>query len=147
MSEDLQPAPLSGAWDSALLGPVAELNEQMLECLRLMAASDSGDAAGRLVGLLHADWRTLRRQNATRWGDLARWRISGATCDSHQWERYSLVMCSDCGRAPGAAGQFQAPVQGPENPEKSPRKCTSRHERPSRQRRRRRHPGSAMFQL
>jgi hypothetical protein len=49
MCEDLRPAPLSGAWDSALLGPVAEINEQMLEWLRLMAASDSGDAARRLV--------------------------------------------------------------------------------------------------
>lgn len=84
MSEDLQPAPLSGAWDSALLGPVAEINEQMLECLRLMAASDCGDTAPRLVGLLPADWRALRMKNATCCGNLPPWRISGARCDSHR---------------------------------------------------------------
>ena len=61
MSEDLQPAPVSGAWDSALLAPVAEINEQMLECLRQMAAEalpESG-AAPRLVTALREDWRRL----------------------------------------------------------------------------------------
>jgi len=51
MFEDFQPAPLSGAWDSALLGPVAEINEQMLECLRLTALDCAADAP-RLVSLL-----------------------------------------------------------------------------------------------
>jgi hypothetical protein len=74
MCEDLHPVPLSGAWDSALLGPVAEINEQMLECLRMMAleaaaadptataATDAGDggvAAPRLVTLLSEEWRAL----------------------------------------------------------------------------------------
>ncbi|HEX2788935.1 MAG TPA: hypothetical protein VHN17_00760 [Steroidobacteraceae bacterium] len=66
MSEDLHPAPVSGAWDSALLGPVAEINEQMLECLRAMAveaaatdATDAGGAAPRLVTQLCQDWRRL----------------------------------------------------------------------------------------
>jgi hypothetical protein len=73
MCEDLHPAPVSGAWDSALLGPVAEVNEQMLDCLRQMAleavahaaaattagASDGVAAAPRLVTLLSEDWRAL----------------------------------------------------------------------------------------
>jgi hypothetical protein len=63
MSEDLHPAPVSGAWDSALLGPVAEINEQMLECLRAMAleaaAADTSGAAPRLVMQLCQDWRRL----------------------------------------------------------------------------------------
>ena len=58
MLEDLHAAPLSGAWDSALLGPVAEINEQMLECLRLMAA-DNAPQAPRLVTLLREDWQRL----------------------------------------------------------------------------------------
>jgi hypothetical protein len=58
MLEDLHPAPLSGAWDSALLGPVAEINEQLLECLRLMALDDA-PVAPRLVTLLREDWRRL----------------------------------------------------------------------------------------
>src|SRR6202163_4186756 len=58
MFEDFQPAPFSGAWDSALLGPVAEINEQMLECLRLAALDCAADAP-RLVSLLREDWRGL----------------------------------------------------------------------------------------
>ena len=69
MFEDVQPAPVSGAWDSALLGPVAEINEQMLECLRLMAedaapgpstsVTAAAGGAPRLVTLLREDWRGL----------------------------------------------------------------------------------------
>ncbi|HXL97526.1 MAG TPA: hypothetical protein VN925_04065 [Steroidobacteraceae bacterium] len=58
MFEDFQPAPFSGAWDSALLGPVAEINEQMLECLRMTAVDCAADAP-RLVSLLREDWRRL----------------------------------------------------------------------------------------
>jgi len=58
MLEDLHPPPLGGAWDSALLGPVAEINEQMLECLRQMAADDAPQAP-RLVTLLREDWQRL----------------------------------------------------------------------------------------
>jgi 5,10-methenyltetrahydromethanopterin hydrogenase len=53
MSEDFHPAPLSGAWDSALLGPVAEINEQMLECLRQMAG---GAAAAATAGAALPGW-------------------------------------------------------------------------------------------
>ena len=65
MLEDLHPAPVSGAWDSALLGPVAEINEQMLDCLRLMAvegapgAPASAARAPRLIAQLREDWRRL----------------------------------------------------------------------------------------
>jgi hypothetical protein len=58
MHDDFHPAPLSGAWDSALLGPVAEINEQMLECLQLIALDDAPDAP-RLVAALRDDWRRL----------------------------------------------------------------------------------------
>lgn len=64
------PLPLAtssgSAWDAALMGPVAEINEQLLECLRSMAV---GDAAPRLETPRHetprllqstqADWRRL----------------------------------------------------------------------------------------
>ncbi len=62
MFEELHPAPVSGAWDSALLDPVAEINEQMLECLRRMAADDAAppeSGAPRLVTLLREDWRRV----------------------------------------------------------------------------------------
>jgi hypothetical protein len=62
MFEDLPPAPVSGAWDSALLAPVAEINEQMLDCLRRLAVDTAPAAPGgapRLVTLLRDDWRRL----------------------------------------------------------------------------------------
>src|SRR6202050_3224211 len=61
MHEDFHPAPLSGAWDSALLGPVAEINVQMLECLRQMAIDALPEPIGapRLVTALREDWRRL----------------------------------------------------------------------------------------
>jgi hypothetical protein len=65
MSEDFQPAPLSGAWDSALLGPVAELNEQMLECLRRLALEGTASPVGsapRLITLLREQWCRLDSQ-------------------------------------------------------------------------------------
>jgi hypothetical protein len=58
MHDDFQPAPVSGAWDSALLGPVAEINEQMLDCLRLAALADAPDAP-RLLRTLRDDWCRL----------------------------------------------------------------------------------------
>jgi hypothetical protein len=61
MHEDFHPAPLSGAWDGALLAPVAEINVQMLECLRQMAVDELPEAGGapRLVSALREDWRRL----------------------------------------------------------------------------------------
>src|ERR1700691_5931063 len=61
MHEDFHPAPLSGAWDSALLGPVAEINVQMLECLRQMAVDPASDPGGapRLGMALREGWRRL----------------------------------------------------------------------------------------
>jgi len=58
MADEFHPAPLGGAWDSALLAPVAEINEQLLERLRLMAQQEAPKAP-RLVALLREDWRRL----------------------------------------------------------------------------------------
>src|ERR1039458_6904589 len=58
MADDVHPAPLSGAWDRALLGPVTEINQQMLECLRVMALAEVPEPP-RLVLALRADWRRL----------------------------------------------------------------------------------------
>jgi hypothetical protein len=58
MADEFHPAPLGGAWDSALLAPVAEINEQLLERLRQMAHEQAPEAP-RLVTLLREDWRRL----------------------------------------------------------------------------------------
>lgn len=49
------------AWDAALMGPVAEINEQLLECLRSMAVGDGapGFETPRLLQSTQAHWRRL----------------------------------------------------------------------------------------
>src|SRR5690348_16069788 len=37
MFEEPEALPLGGAWDEALLGPVSDINERMIECLRSTA--------------------------------------------------------------------------------------------------------------
>ncbi len=62
MFEQLQLAPIAGNWDGALLEPVAEINEQILDALRRRAAASAGAPPGaqpRLVTLLRADWSRL----------------------------------------------------------------------------------------
>ena len=62
MMRSLPPAG-GGTWDVALLAPIAEINEQLLECLRSMAADEPGTAAAtlapRLVQLTQPQWRRL----------------------------------------------------------------------------------------
>jgi hypothetical protein len=56
---------MSGYWDGALLAPVAEINEQMLELLKVKAIERSAlgalgaHAAPRLVSMLCDQWRRL----------------------------------------------------------------------------------------
>jgi hypothetical protein len=69
MFEDPHPAAITGRWDGALLEPVAEINEQLLDRLHLMAvAAEPGEPGGlpalaggrwRLLSLLADDWRRL----------------------------------------------------------------------------------------
>jgi hypothetical protein len=62
MSDYFVSLPQVGSWDSALLAPVAEINEQMLEMLRSMAAEPRlapESAAPRLVSTLREHWRRL----------------------------------------------------------------------------------------
>lgn len=58
MFEPLQLAPIAGNWDGALLEPMAEINEQLLDALRRLAAAGAG-AQPRLVTLLREDLSRL----------------------------------------------------------------------------------------
>jgi hypothetical protein len=62
MSEFQMSPPKVGSWDSALLAPVAEINEHMLALLKEMAAAPrpAGErATPRLLSVLREHWRRL----------------------------------------------------------------------------------------
>ncbi|HEY4972722.1 MAG TPA: hypothetical protein VII41_03880, partial [Steroidobacteraceae bacterium] len=86
MHDDFHPAPVSGAWDSALLGPVAEINEQMLECLRLAAVDEAPGEAPRLVSALRADWRRLDAKVRRRLSACPYLLLDAGFAQPHRWD-------------------------------------------------------------
>jgi hypothetical protein len=56
---DEMPSALSGAWDTALLAPIAEINQALLEALRTAALDPSRTRLPRLLLTLRADWARL----------------------------------------------------------------------------------------
>jgi hypothetical protein len=62
MSEYFVSPPRVGSWDSALLAPVAEINEHMIELLRQMAVAPWAPGerpTPRLISVLREQWRQL----------------------------------------------------------------------------------------
>jgi len=71
MPQELPLAPIAGSWDTALLEPMSELNEQLLDAMRLMAltapaAAGDGDSDStqrarppQLIASLREDWCRL----------------------------------------------------------------------------------------
>ncbi|MFI4867956.1 MAG: hypothetical protein ACHQDD_01215 [Steroidobacterales bacterium] len=101
MFEELHPAPVSGAWDGALLAPVAEINEQMLECLRRMAVDDapaeSGGGAPRLVTLLREDWRRLDANAQRRLSACPCLLLDAGFAQSQRWDAVACPGVMDAG--------------------------------------------------
>jgi hypothetical protein len=90
MFEYLSPTPLSGVWDNALLAPVAEINEQMIECLRLMSGHDAvsdGRATPRLVSSLRPQWRQLDASSQRRLASCPYLLLDGAFSQPGRWDR------------------------------------------------------------
>lgn len=118
MLEDLHPAPVSGAWDSALLGPVAEINEQMLDCLRLMAleavagadasAGASASGAPRLVAQLSEDWRRLDAKSQRRLSACPYLLLDAGFAQPQRWDWMASAGVMDetarCGYFAGRTG-------------------------------------------
>jgi hypothetical protein len=102
MHEDFHPAPLSGAWDNALLAPVAEINVQMLECLRQMAVEALPEPGGapRLVMALREDWRRLDALAQRRLAACPYLLLDAGFASPQRWEWL------------GAAGVMDAGVRG-----------------------------------
>lgn len=94
MHENFRPMPISGAWDDALLAPVAELNEQMLECLRTLAVSSDSAAADlpvapKLVSLLRQQWRQLDVGAQRRLAACPYLLLDGGFSQVGRWDRVS----------------------------------------------------------
>jgi hypothetical protein len=105
MHENLQPLPLPGAWDPALLAPVAEINQQMLEYLRDMAHRCVPEAP-KLVGALREQWRALDLPSLRRLSTCPYLLLDGAFAQVERWERVigSGVMDAGRGYFTGSAG-------------------------------------------
>jgi len=91
MHDDFSPPPVSGGWDSALLAPVAEINQQMLACLRQMALDeppDNASSAPRLVTLLRADWRRLDASAQRRVAACPYLLLDAGFAQPQHWERW-----------------------------------------------------------
>lgn len=92
-----------GSWDDALLAPVAEVNEQMLELLKSMAVSSAVTApraTPRLVNLLREHWQRLDSRGQRR---LATCPYLLLDADFAQTERWHRLL---------SAGVMDAPVRG-----------------------------------
>jgi hypothetical protein len=78
-------APSSGsAWDAALLGEVAETNEQLLECLRSLAAEAD---APRLLQSTQAHWQRLDASSMRRLASCPYLLLDLRLAQSAVWQR------------------------------------------------------------
>jgi hypothetical protein len=88
MHDDFSPPTVSGGWDSAMLAPVAEINLQMLACLRQMALEQVHEAP-RLVTLLREDWRRLDPVAQRRVSACPYLLLDAGFAQPQRWERGS----------------------------------------------------------
>jgi hypothetical protein len=92
-----------GHWDGALLAPVAEINEQMLELLKVKAieqAALAGHAAPRLVGMLRDQWRRLDPRAQRRLSACPYVLLDAGFSQAARWDRLL------------SAGVMDAPARG-----------------------------------
>jgi hypothetical protein len=94
MHDDFAPPPVSGSWDSALLAPVAEINEQMLACLRQLALQDAPEAPP-LVALLRDQWRRMDASAQRRVAACPYLLLDAGFTQPQRWERVACPGVSD----------------------------------------------------
>jgi hypothetical protein len=99
MLENLQPLPLPGTWDPALLAPVAEINQQMLQHLR-DTAEKRAEETPKLVSALREHWRALDLRSLRRLSACPYLLLDGAFAQVTRWERGI------------GAGVMEAPLRG-----------------------------------
>jgi hypothetical protein len=103
MHENVQPLPLGGAWDAALLAPVAEINQQLLEWLRSAARQSEQAGTPALVSALREQWRALDSVALRRLSACPYLLVDGAFAQAGRWERVAVPQVMD---APARGGYF-----------------------------------------
>jgi hypothetical protein len=106
MSGYLVLPPQIGSWDSALLAPVAEINEQMLEVLKEIAAEPrlaSERGTPRLVSALRAHWRRLDARAQRRLSACPYLLLDADFSQAAHWHRR---LCDGVMDAPSRGGYF-----------------------------------------
>jgi hypothetical protein len=113
MSEESQSTALAGTWDAALLAPVAEINEQMLESLRRLAARPVVDAATAgermprrrpgLLDALRAEWCGLDSAALRRLAACPYLLLDAGFAQPQRWERSATPYVMD---TPASGGYF-----------------------------------------
>jgi len=116
MLEELPPVPLPGDWDGALLAPIAEINQRLLESLRDMAngATVATVATGvtgagrqpRLVTQLEQEWRRLDPLSLQRLSHCPYLLVDAAFGEPARWEQ---LLASAVGEAAVPGGYFAGP--------------------------------------
>jgi len=107
MLEELPPAPLAGDWDGALLPPIAEINQRLLENLRDMASgAASAGRRPRLVVQLEEEWRRLDPATLQRLSHCPYLLVDAGFGEPAHWER---LVASAVGDALVPSGYFAGP--------------------------------------
>jgi hypothetical protein len=106
MVDELAASALRGGWDTALLAPIAEINQYLLETLRAAAVSEERSRAPRLLALLREDWARLDRPGLQRLADCPYLLLDVGFSQPARWERlFAGVM-----DAAAASGYFERTV-------------------------------------
>jgi hypothetical protein len=106
MVEELQPA-LLGGWDPALLAPIAEVNQYLLEALRAAAMASDRPRVPRLLTLLREEWTRLDRVALERLAACPYLLLDAGFSQPGRWERLAGGVMD----APAAASGY---LEGPE---------------------------------
>ncbi|HWW20026.1 MAG TPA: hypothetical protein VNZ06_04415 [Steroidobacteraceae bacterium] len=109
MSAYLPPPTQLGNWDDALLAPVAEVNDQMLELLKSMAAAPAMSqprVTPRLVQLLREHWRRLDARAQRRLSACPYLLLDADFAQTARWQRLLSAGVMD---APARGGYFSGP--------------------------------------
>ena len=104
---DEPPPPLAGSWDGALLRPLAEINQRMLESLQLAALAGAAEPRmPRLVMLLSEHWRRLDTAALQRLAGCPYLLVDAGFGQPERWEQQLMPSVRE---APGDSAYFQGP--------------------------------------